>query len=90
MHALESTIEPGAAPPRPSCTERAFREAEHDRLRILLLDANPEDAEIVLRELEQAQFATHARRVATREEFLGVINSQADRLQRLIDNMLIG
>jgi two-component system, OmpR family, phosphate regulon sensor histidine kinase PhoR len=25
---------------------------------------------------------------ATREEFLGVINSQADRLQRLIDNML--
>src|SRR4029078_6558004 len=25
---------------------------------------------------------------ATREEFLGVINSQADRLQRLIDNLL--
>src|SRR5205085_10044050 len=25
---------------------------------------------------------------ASREEFLGVINSQADRLQRLIDNML--
>jgi two-component system, cell cycle sensor histidine kinase and response regulator CckA len=41
-----------------------------DRVRILLVEAEPEDAALILRELERAPFATNVRRVETREELL--------------------
>ncbi|MEY2545678.1 MAG: hypothetical protein QOG48_795 [Verrucomicrobiota bacterium] len=46
-------------------------------LRILLVEDNPNDAELILRELRRAHFAPEARRVDTEAEYLAALNAPA-------------
>ena len=48
------------------------------RLRVLLLEDRPEDAELILLELRRAGFEPDYRRVDTEQEYLAVLNPEVD------------
>ena len=50
----------------------------HEQLRVLILEDNPDDAELVLHELEQAGFALEVERVETEEAFLAGLSAEVD------------